>query len=113
MVTGGIDDTNSRMSGTRIFDLNKKEWSVGPNMQRQRYSHGCVRMIVGGKPIIWVTGGFDDSQRYSEYLEVNQLNQGWKSGYWYNKAHCLKIITVSFFRSEFAISTYFPSHGGF
>jgi len=80
MVTGGIDYTNSRMSGTRIFDLNKKEWSVGPNMQRQRYSHGCVRMIVGGKPIIWVTGGFDDSQRYSEYLDVDQLNQGWKSG---------------------------------
>ena len=49
-------------------------------MQRSRYAHGCVRMIVGGKQIVWVTGGSDDSERYSEYLEVDQLNQGWKSG---------------------------------
>merc|ERR1711862_176551 len=37
-------------------------------------------MILGGKQIVWVTGGFDNSKRYSEYLEIDQLNQGWKSG---------------------------------
>ena len=80
MVTGRIDQANDRRPETRIFDLIKKEWSMGPSMQRPKYAHGCVRMILGGKQIVWVTGGFDNSKRYSEYLEIDQLNQGWKSG---------------------------------
>lgn len=32
MVTGGIDERNVRRSETRIFDLIKKEWSMGPSM---------------------------------------------------------------------------------
>ena len=52
--------------------------------KQRRSDHGCITSNLGGKPIVWVTGGFGESDQggdalqSTEYLE--DLDQGWKSG---------------------------------
>ena len=87
--TGVTEWTMDKSSKTFIFDLTSQLWSDGPSMLEPRTSHGCVHMMLGDKPIIWVTGGNgDDSHLRSgynhlqttEYLDLDNLGQGWKSG---------------------------------
>jgi len=80
LLIGGWDDKSMQSSETLIFDLENQQWSDGPRMRQGRTGHGCVKSNLGGKPIIWVTGGYDRKSRLqsTEYLE--DLDQGWKSG---------------------------------
>lgn len=92
MVTGGSVFNGNRMdksSKTFIFDLTSQHWSDGPSMLEPRTSHGCVHMMLGDKPIIWVTGGNGDGSHLgsgynhlqtTEYLDLHNLGEGWKSG---------------------------------
>ena len=93
MVTGGSVFNGNRMdksSKTFIFDLTSQHWSDGPSMLEPRTSHGCVHMMLGDKPIIWVTGGNGDGSHLgsgynhlqtTEYLDLHNLGEGWKSGW--------------------------------
>ena len=105
MVTGGsvfnyVTNVDSsvqcnleKSSKTFIFDLTSQLWSDGPSMLEQRTSHGCVHMMLGDKPIIWVTGGNGDGSHLrsgynhlqtTEYLDLDNLSQGWKSGLYFS-----------------------------
>ena len=81
MVTGGLGDVTK--SETLIFNLFNRKWSSGPSMNQDRSAHGCVKMILGDKPILWVTGGWNDdfkARQSTEYLDLSNINQGWKLG---------------------------------
>ena len=81
MVTGGF--LLDSISETQIFDLVNEQWTSGPSMNANRSVHGCGKMLLGGKPILWVTGGWDNDftgQKSTEYLDLLNIDQGWKLG---------------------------------
>ena len=81
MITGGY--LYDSMSETLIFDLVNEKWSPGPSMNEKRSVHGCTKMILDGKPFLWVSGGWgEDFLRHqsTEYLDLFNINQGWKLG---------------------------------
>ena len=80
MVMGGNSDDDRSTSDTLIFDLVNQEWTQGPSMKGKRENHGCIQMLLGDQPIIWVTGGENGARslQTTEYLE--DLDQGWQPG---------------------------------
>merc|ERR1712209_307514 len=71
MFIGGRDDYPNARSKTLLFDLENQQWSDGPRMRQRRNDLGCVKSNLEGKPIIWVTGGWDGESRLqsTEYLQ--------------------------------------------
>ena len=52
-------------------------------MNEKRSVHGCSKMILDGKPYIWVSGGWGEDfirQQSTEYLDLFNINEGWKFG---------------------------------
>ena len=83
MVTGGsYGQGQSAGSETLIFNLINNEWSIGPSMTEKRSEHGCIKMLIGDRPVIWVVGGFGDGDILgsTEYLDISNLDEGWKQG---------------------------------
>ena len=83
MVIGGQNTNHSYRAETFIFDLVRGEWFDGPSMNVKRGFHGCARMVLGEKSIVWVTGGSDGEDHLlqsMEYLDLENWDQGWKLG---------------------------------
>ena len=96
LLIGGNDD-NGKRSETLIFNLENQQWSDGPRMRQKRRSHGCVKGNLNGKPIIWVTGGYAENRlKSTEYLDLENLNQGWQSG----TLHIIYKFTSFFFHKN-------------
>ena len=79
MLIGGVAYLNEYRSETLIHDFISQEWTNGPKMTHKRRNHGCVKL----EKIIWVTGGWtyeDGSLNSTEFLDLDNLNEGWKEG---------------------------------
>ena len=76
----GGDQNGSRSNKTWIVKNPDKKFQIqeGPTMNSIRYWHTCGKMILNGKIIIVVTGGYYlDSV---ELLDVSSKNQCWILG---------------------------------
>ena len=70
------------MIQTHILDVNNGVWSNGPVLNSPRAVPGCGKVLIQGKPYIFVTGGMDGGNTGPkiEYLDVSNIQQGWKLG---------------------------------
>ena len=77
MTIGGWSGWNRRE--TNILDLTTNNWTPGPKLNKGRTSHGCAKMTIGDKDLVVVTGG-DVTEKSVEYLDLTDMDQGWKRG---------------------------------
>ena len=57
----------------------------GPLLNIERFNHGCEKVVIDGQPLIFVVGGETKQRKRElhltqsvEYLELSNLNDGWK-----------------------------------
>ena len=97
LVTGGQYDEEGKTHSTPttfILNLIDNVWNFGPHLRDFRSAHGCIKMLIGERPFIWVVGGFgrDVPNVSTEYLDVSNLDEGWKQG---PELQSLEIIGVN------------------
>ena len=64
---------------TNIFDQTTNNWTQGPELNEGRNFHGCAKMTIGDKDVVVVTGGLG-AWKSVEYLDLTDMDQGWKRG---------------------------------
>ena len=75
--SGGFEFRNE----TYWLNIQNGQWSTGPRLNLGRFDHGCGTTLVNKKPVIFVTGGWNNGRLNSvEFLDVTNPNQGWQKG---------------------------------
>jgi len=80
LVTGGKRNVSS--ANTYFHDFETGQWSDGPTMTYPRYLHGCKSFMLNGDQILIVAGGDGPNGKLKEveFLNMNNLEQGWIQG---------------------------------
>ena len=84
LLTGGNSNEDYFRTETLLINAENGEWIFGPSMKVGRHSHGCAKVLIDGKPIIFVTGGKESwltpGTASVEYLDPADLDKGWMKG---------------------------------
>ena len=70
-----------------ILDRTTNNWTPGPKLNKARIEHGCAKMNIGDKDVVVVTGG-DVTDKSVEYLDLTDMDQGWKRGNFFFILNC-------------------------
>ena len=79
MTIGGYDNIKTKRNETHVMDTTTNIWTPGPELNNARHFHGCAKVTIGDKDVVVVTGGLG-ALNSVEYLELTDMDQGWKSG---------------------------------
>ena len=94
LMMGGLQNNDGIISvfnTTYIFDFVTQEWQKGPDLNMERFMHGCGSFNFDDSLVVIVAGGFSDDSEFDsiqdiegydsvEFLKISEFSQGWKYG---------------------------------
>ena len=96
VITGG-GESYSSTNEVLFINIADKRVAKGPSLNIPRTNHGCVRVNIGKRPVVFITGGKDSSDRSmdtTEYMDLSKSVLTWKRGDYFFKYY-LKRIGIS------------------
>ena len=78
MTTGG--NIGNKLDDTAVYDFETKSWREGPKLITGRDAHSCAKFELAGKPILVVSGGYNNAALDSVEILDWQDEQIWIEG---------------------------------